>query len=80
MTKPTDDRRLAALAAQAAQGRVSRRHFMEGALALGVTVSAASALWSNEVRAATPKKGGTYRVGLDDGKERPQLWWLKGQR
>ena len=50
-----------------AQERVSRRRFMEGALAMGLTVSAASALWSKTARAATPKKGGHFRVGEDDG-------------
>jgi peptide/nickel transport system substrate-binding protein len=40
---------------------------MEGAIAAGLTVSAASALWSSRVEAAEPKKGGTFRVGMHDG-------------
>lgn len=47
-------------------GSVSRRQFMQGALALGLTASSATALWNSEVFAATPKKGGTFRVGLSD--------------
>ena len=48
-------------------GKLSRRRFMEGALAAGLTVSAATTLWSRTVRASTPKKGGTFRVGMHDG-------------
>ncbi|MGE0213191.1 MAG: ABC transporter substrate-binding protein [Parvibaculaceae bacterium] len=55
------------LAAAAISGRISRRTFMEGALALGATVPAATAFWSHSVAAATPTKGGRFRVGLDDG-------------
>lgn len=58
---------LAGLKANALSGRISRRDFMQGALALGLGVTAASGLWTREVAAATPKKGGTFRVGLDDG-------------
>jgi len=46
--------------------RLTRRDFMERALACGITVAAASAMWSGTARAATPKKGGTFRVGLHD--------------
>ena len=46
-----------------AQGRINRRGFMEGALAMGMTVAAAST-YTSEVAAATPKKGGTFRLGL----------------
>ncbi len=47
-------------------GEIGRRDFMRGALALGLTVSAASALTS-KVEAATPKKGGRFRQGLTGG-------------
>jgi peptide/nickel transport system substrate-binding protein len=57
----------------AQDGRVSRRQFMEGALALGMSVSAASALWSRRVEAATPKQGGTYRVAVHEGSTTDQL-------
>ena len=46
---------------------VGRRRFIEGAMALGLTASAATTLWSQTVQASTPKKGGTFRVGLHDG-------------
>jgi len=47
-------------------GKVSRRGFMTGAIALGVSMTAASALMSR-AEAATPKKGGRLRVGLTGG-------------
>jgi len=53
--------------ADLAAGRLGRRAFMERALALGVTASAAASLWSTSVAAATPKRGGRFRVALDDG-------------
>ncbi len=46
-----------------AQGRISRRGFMEGALALGMTVAGATGFMS-KVEAATPKRGGTFKLGL----------------
>ena len=60
--------KLERLIAGSRSGRsVSRRRFMEGALALGMSVPAASTLWSQRVEAATPKKGGTYRVAIHGG-------------
>ena len=47
-------------------GQVSRRSFMTGALAMGISLTAASAIL-NKVEAATPKKGGRLRVGLTGG-------------
>jgi peptide/nickel transport system substrate-binding protein len=58
---------LALLASQARSGRISRRHFIEAAIALGSTAPLALNLWSRQVEAATPKKGGRFRAGLDDG-------------
>jgi peptide/nickel transport system substrate-binding protein len=58
---------LAMLKSEARAGRISRRTFMEGAIALGVAIPTAVNLWSSEVAAVTPKKGGQFRVGLDDG-------------
>lgn len=46
-----------------ATGRTDRRGFMQGALALGLGVPAASAIVS-KVEAAMPKKGGMLRAGL----------------
>ncbi len=47
-------------------GKVSRRQFMEGALALGMTVATASAFVS-DVQAMTPKKGGNMKFGIGAG-------------
>src|SRR5262245_39199360 len=47
-------------------GRLDRRTFMRGALALGATLSGAISLWS-KTAAAAPRNGGLFRVGLDDG-------------
>ena len=47
--------------------RISRRTFMEGALAIGLAAPAAQLLWTKEVRAAEPRKGGVFRAGLHDG-------------
>jgi len=47
-------------------GRISRRDFMSTAAAVGVTAGAASGLWST-AHASTPKRGGTFRLGLHDG-------------
>ncbi|MGI9463096.1 MAG: ABC transporter substrate-binding protein, partial [Aestuariivirgaceae bacterium] len=55
--------KLTTLKSTYACGRISRRGFMEGALALGMTVAGASAFTAS-VAAATPKKGGTFRLGL----------------
>ena len=52
--------------------RTTRREFLAGATALGLSVSAASAMWSKAAKAA-PKKGGTYRVGMHDGNTTDQL-------
>jgi len=47
-------------------GNMSRRGFMTYALALGVSMTTASA-YLNTVEAATPKKGGRYRQGVTGG-------------
>jgi len=49
-----------------ASGRISRRGFMEGALALGATVAGAEMMMGKAL-AATPKKGGTYLQALTGG-------------
>ncbi|MFQ5566508.1 MAG: ABC transporter substrate-binding protein, partial [Paracoccaceae bacterium] len=49
-----------------AAGRLSRRGFMEGALALGATVAGAEMMMGKAL-AATPKKGGTLRLGIGHG-------------
>lgn len=47
-------------------GRINRRTFMQGATALGLTISAASTL-AVRAEAATPKKGGSMRIGMGHG-------------
>ncbi len=47
-------------------GKVSRRGFMSGALAMGVSMTAATAVL-NKVEAATPNKGGRLRQGVTGG-------------
>ena len=57
---------VAQLMTRLVQGKVSRRGFLEGATALGLSIAAATSLLS-EARAATPNKGGLLRAGLDGG-------------
>jgi len=47
-------------------GRIGRRGFMQGALALGVSLSSATA-FVQRVEAAQPKRGGDYSQGLTGG-------------
>ncbi len=49
-----------------AKGQISRRNFITGALAIGFSLNAASALL-NQAEAATPKKGGRLRSALTGG-------------
>lgn len=60
------DLTLSALLAAGKRGTLSRRQFMQGAIALGLAVPAATSLWSSQARAATPKKGGTFRAAIGD--------------
>ncbi len=46
--------------------KISRRSFMGHATAVGLTTTAATALWTSEVSASTPEQGGTFRVALHD--------------
>jgi peptide/nickel transport system substrate-binding protein len=48
------------------QGRVSRRDFMQLALAGGLTLAAANTLFTRAAR-AEPKKGGTFKIGIGHG-------------
>jgi peptide/nickel transport system substrate-binding protein len=45
-------------------GRMSRRQFLHRVSILGLTGAVTPALWKSVAQAATPKKGGNYRVGL----------------
>ena len=55
------------MTADGRRGSLSRRDFIRFAVASGMTVAGASALWSTGVAAATPKRGGTFRLGMHDG-------------
>src|SRR4029453_16814049 len=57
--------KLQSAAKLAAKGRVSRRDFVQLALAAGLTATAANAMFVQAVRAA-PKKGGTLKIGIGD--------------
>ena len=46
--------------------QIDRRDFVRGALAVGLSVPAAMAI-ADGVKAATPKKGGRFRMGLTGG-------------
>ncbi|MCP5084962.1 MAG: hypothetical protein GY948_25030 [Alphaproteobacteria bacterium] len=45
--------------------RTTRREFMVGATALGFSATVASGMWTS-AQAATPKRGGHMRCGLND--------------
>ncbi|MGE3829894.1 MAG: peptide ABC transporter substrate-binding protein, partial [Parvibaculaceae bacterium] len=67
MKKAISDPLVSVLLKDAKAHRISRRTFMEGALVAGLAVPAAQFIWKTEVRAAEPKRGGTFRAGLHDG-------------
>jgi len=67
VTKNTNPDLIARMAAEARMGRLSRRDFMHYATAAGITAGVAGGLWTSEVRAQTPKAGGTFRWGIHDG-------------
>ncbi|WP_137154422.1 ABC transporter substrate-binding protein [Rhizobium sp. FKL33] len=50
----------------ARKGSLSRRDFMQLALATGIAIPAASSMFS-KAQAAEPKKGGTLRLGMEGG-------------
>jgi peptide/nickel transport system substrate-binding protein len=62
----THPQKLAALRASALTGGMDRRGFLQTASIAGLSMTAASALWT-EARAATPQKGGALRAGADGG-------------
>ena len=67
MSKTKDTELIAKMAEAARRGKLSRRDFMHYSIAAGITSYSAGALWTSEVAAATPKKGGTFRYGVHDG-------------
>ena len=66
MTKTEDQALIDRLADAARKGSISRRSFMNYSIAAGMTVSAATGLWSTSAKAA-PARGGTFRLGAHDG-------------
>lgn len=54
------------LSTKLTQGKITRRAFMEGAAAAGLTVAAATAMMDKAI-AATPKKGGHVIMGMGHG-------------
>jgi peptide/nickel transport system substrate-binding protein len=48
-------------------GKINRREFITQASALGLTAAISPALFSESVKAATPKRGGRLRLGLTGG-------------
>jgi peptide/nickel transport system substrate-binding protein len=60
------DQKLKLAEKMAARGKVSRRDFIQLALAAGMTVAAADKLFVTAAR-AEPKKGGALRLGLGHG-------------
>ena len=48
-----------------ASGKIGRREFIQGAVALGATISAATSMSSSVM--ASPKKGGTLRLAMSSG-------------
>ena len=46
--------------------KTTRREFMVGATALGLTATAASTMWSSRALANEPQKGGHLKAGLND--------------
>ncbi len=51
----------------ALDGRINRRDFVKQSTALGLTVAAAGTLADSVALAEEPRRGGNYRVALDDG-------------
>jgi len=60
------DHKLKLAAALAARGKVSRRDFVQLALAAGLTASAGNLMFVKAVR-AEPKKGGDLKLGISQG-------------
>ena len=48
-------------------GKISRREFIGRAMALGTTVALATTMAGKAIAAATPKKGGRFRIGMGHG-------------
>ncbi len=62
----TDRDQLTQLERMLSQGQLTRREFLAGAAALGLTAAISPALLSTPARASAPKKGGRFRIGVND--------------
>jgi peptide/nickel transport system substrate-binding protein len=51
----------------ASKGNMSRRDFMQLAIATGIAVPTATTLFADNARAAEPKKGGRFIIGIEGG-------------
>ncbi|MGD2272256.1 MAG: ABC transporter substrate-binding protein [Desulfobacterales bacterium] len=49
------------------EGKITRREFLAKASALGVAAAVSPALFGSKANAATPKKGGRLRIGMQGG-------------
>ena len=49
------------------KGSLSRRDFMSGVAMIGAGMAVAPSLFSGTAQAATPKVGGTFRIGMEGG-------------
>lgn len=61
-----DDALIERLSTAARTGSISRRSFMQQAMAAGLTATVATGAWTGSAR-AQPKQGGTFRVASHDG-------------
>ena len=59
--------KLAAAEKLAAKSAMSRRDFVQLAIAAGFSISAAEGFFASTVMAANPKKGGTLKIGMEGG-------------
>ena len=66
MTDKTRSQLMEQMTPDVQRSRLSRREFIRFAVAAGMTAAGASALYSSAY-AATPKKGGEFRLGSHDG-------------
>jgi len=60
------DKKDSAIILKSTAGGLSRRDFIKSTAAAGISLAAASQLWSANALAATPKKGGHFRIGIHD--------------
>ena len=70
---------ITALKQTAMKTGMNRRDFMQTATATGLAAGVSALAWS-EVEAATPKKGGTLRLGAEGGSTQDSFNPLQGER